>query len=114
MYMSTGEMGMMSAILMADGRYDDEASLIPLSFSDLVRNAANAHKKYDQGIAKMNAFKKHRIDGREAFMQEDNTKCQSMMSSKYDKETVRLYLDMCLKPVAHFKYDFDVLKKEYF
>ena len=49
-YKGTGEIEMMLALLLNDGRYDDAVSVVPLSYLEAVSLAANAHTDYEDAI----------------------------------------------------------------
>ena len=68
-YMSTGEMGMMLSILMADGRYDDEVSIVPFGFCEAIQIAAKAYID----LGKADLHKKQLLEKREQEKRKDMT-----------------------------------------
>ena len=44
-WMSTGELEMMTALLMRDGKYDDSVAVVPFSLVNAIGTAFEAYKK---------------------------------------------------------------------
>ena len=94
-YMSTGEMEMMMALLMNDGRYDDSVSIVPFSFIEHISNAAAAYAEYEGACVKMEKVLSPRTGERRQSA--INIACRGKsprevdaLAKAYDAETKRL------------------------
>ena len=60
-YMGTGEIEMILALLLNDGRYDDAVSVVPLSYVEAIRLAAKAHAEYEDAVVALDCLRKERL-----------------------------------------------------
>ena len=67
-YMSTGEMEMMLALLLCDGRYDNEVSIVPLSYVPAISEAAAVHAKFESACLVIDNLTKQRASGRNSHV----------------------------------------------
>jgi hypothetical protein len=55
-YMGTGEIEMMLALLLNDGRYDDAVFVVPLSYRECIFVAAKAHAEYEDAVVALDCL----------------------------------------------------------
>ena len=75
-YMATGEIEMMLALLLNDGRYNDAVSVVPLSYLKAISLAANAHADYEDARVALDCLREERLKLR-----------SSVVESKFGKTT---------------------------
>ena len=59
-YLNLGELDMMLFVIMADGRYNDQVTIIPCSYTKNVSLASEAHSDYVNATLKLQALKTQR------------------------------------------------------
>lgn len=125
-FMSTGEMEMMLALLLSDGRYDDEVSVVPFSYLEAISEAAGVHSKFANACLQMEHMTNQRRNGRlpeikkrfgktvhdfEAVLDESHEQWNEYVEVRdagnaYDKETD------CLCASKRQTLEFDALQEE--
>ena len=63
-YMSDGELELMLAIILGDGRYEESISIVPLTYVPQIRDAAKAYEKYEVACCKLKSVQDQRARGR--------------------------------------------------
>ena len=65
---STGEMEMMLALLLCDGRYDNEVSIVPFSYISAISEAAAVHAKFENACLVLDNLTRQRASGRNSHV----------------------------------------------
>ena len=97
-YMATGEMEMMTALLVNDGRYDDSVFFVPYTYVEHIWEAAAAYAEYENACVELDKVLHPRQGDRRdsAIKQGCKGELQSVIDAFtkcYDRETKRLVQD---------------------
>jgi hypothetical protein len=60
-YMGNGEIEMMLALLLNNGRYDDAVSIVPLTYLKVISLAARAHADYEDALVALDWLRNERL-----------------------------------------------------
>ena len=83
-YMSDGELELMLALIMGDGRYRDSISIVPLTFVPLIEDAADSYRKYEDACCAVATLVEERQKHR------DDPEKQVLDFDAFDRETQEL------------------------